>query len=267
MTPFPQNPDVSPPSETSSGGGVILVTGAGRRRVGAHVAELFASRGYRLAIHYRTAAAEAEEAVARHSARGVEAAAFRADLTDERQVDAMVEAVLGRFGRIDALVHCAATWRPKSLEETMAADVRDAFETNTLATFLCARRAGLAMAARPEGGCIVTVGDWACTRPYPGYAAYFASKGAIPAITRSLAVELGTRNPRVRANCILPGPVMLPEDLPEEERREAIEATLARREGSPEDVARAALFLVESGFVTGACLPVDGGRSIWAGGR
>ena len=81
-------------------------------------------------------------------------------------------------------------------------------------------------------------------------------------MTRTLAVELARRNPRVRVNCILPGPVMLPENLSPEERHEAIAGTLLRREGTPEHVAHAVVFLVENDFVTGVCLPVDGGRSI-----
>jgi pteridine reductase len=123
------------------------------------------------------------------------------------------------------------------------------------------------MVRQPEGGCIVTLGDWAEVRPYPNYAAYFASKGAIPAMTRCLAVELGTRNPRVRVNCIEPGPVMMPPDLPAAERREAIAATLVQREGSPDHVARAVLALLDNDFITGVSLPVDGGRTIYAGGK
>src|SRR3989440_5413798 len=120
------------------------------------------------------------------------------------------------------------------------------------------------MVQQPEGGCIVTMGDWAEARPYLNYAAYFPSKGAIPALTRSLAVELGSRNPAVRVNCVLPGPVMLPLDLPEAVRRQAIEATLVKREGKPENIAQAVLFFLDNDFVTGACLPVDGGRTIFA---
>jgi pteridine reductase len=120
------------------------------------------------------------------------------------------------------------------------------------------------MVRQPEGGCIVTLGDWAIARPYLHYAAYFPSKGAIPTLTRTLAVELGVRNPRVRVNCILPGPVMLPPDLPEAERQQAINATLVKREGSAEHVAHAVLFLIDNDFVTGVCLPVDGGRTVFA---
>ncbi len=83
-------------------------------------------------------------------------------------------------------------------------------------------------------------------------------------MTRSLAVELASRNPLVRVNCILPGPVMLPADLPEAERRQAINATLVKHEGNPNNIAQAVLFFVENDFVTGVCLPVDGGRTVHA---
>jgi pteridine reductase len=185
-------------------------------------------------------------------------------LTDERAVAALVGGVLDRFGRIDVLVNCAAVWKAKPLEDVTAADVRFHFDTNALATFLMCQRVGLAMVKQPEGGAIVNVGDWAEVRPYPGYAAYFPSKGAVTTTTRCLAVELGLRNPRVRVNAVLPGPVMLPPDLPEAERRQAIDATLVKREGSAANIAQAVLAFVDNDFVTGACLPVDGGRTVYA---
>jgi pteridine reductase len=243
---------------------VALVTGSGKRRVGWHVADALAGRGYSLAIHYRSSAAEAAESVAWFQSQGVEAAGFQADLTDEQAVHAMVRQVIDRFGRLDAIVNCAAAWKSKRLEDVTAADLRHYFETNTLGTFLCCQQAGLAMVRQPEGGCIITLGDWAVERPYLHYAAYFPSKGAIPTLTRTLAVELGTRNPRVRVNCILPGPVMLPPDLPQAERDAAIRSTLVKREGSPEHIAQAVLFFLDNDFVTGVCLPVDGGRTVYA---
>lgn len=243
---------------------VALITGSGKRRVGWYVAQSLAERGFALAVHYHTSVAAAAETVETLRARGVDAEAFQADLTDERAVRSLIEQTVTRFGRLDVLVNCAATWQSKPLEDVTAADVRRHFETNTLSTFLCSQQAGLVMVRQPEGGCIVTLGDWAIERPYVNYAAYFPSKGAIPTLTRCLAVELGSRNPAVRVNCILPGPVMLPADLPEAERKQAIDATLVKREGRPENVAQAVLFFVDNDFVTGACLPVDGGRTIFS---
>jgi pteridine reductase len=243
---------------------VALVTGSGKRRVGWHVADALAARGYSLVIHYRSSATEAAESVQAFRTRGIDAIGVQADLTDELSVRSLINQTLARFGRLDVLVNCAAAWKSKKLDDVTATDVRHYFETNTLSTFFCSQHAGLAMVRQPDGGCIVTLGDWAVIRPYMNYAAYFLSKGAMPTLTRALAVELGTRNPAVRVNCILPGPVLLPPDLPEEERRQAIEATLVKREGKPENIAQAVLFFVDNDFVTGVCLPVDGGRSVYA---
>jgi pteridine reductase len=245
---------------------VALVTGSGKKRVGSVVADALAARGFAVAIHYRMSAAEAEITVSELRRYGGEVAAFPADLTDEAAVRGMVRDVLARFGRLNVLVNCAAVWKSKKLEDVTAADLRLHFDTNALGTFLCSQHAGLAMVRQPEGGVIVNIGDWAEARPYLNYAAYFPSKGAVTAITRSLAVELGTRNPRVRVNAVLPGPVMLPPDLPEAERRQAIDATLVKREGSPTNIAQAVLAFVDNDFITGACLPVDGGRTVYAPG-
>ncbi len=243
---------------------VALITGSGKKRVGATVAEAFARRGYSIALHYRTSAAEALETAERLRSLGVAVEAFQADLAEESEVNALVEAVFARFGHVDVLVNAAAIWKRKALEDVTAADVTAHFDANALGTFLMCQHVGLKMVEQPDGGVIVNIGDWAEVRPYLGYAAYFPSKGAVTAMTRSFAVELGTRNPRVRVNAILPGPVMLPADLPEEERRRAIDATLVKREGRPENIAQAVLALVENDFITGVCLPVDGGRTIYA---
>ncbi len=243
---------------------VALVTGSGKRRVGAAVADSLARRGYAVAVHYRTSAAEAAETAESLRVHGVEAETFAADLGDEYAVRGLIGGVLARFGRIDVLVNCAAIWERKRLEDVTAADVRRHFDANALGTFLCCQHAGLAMVGQAGGGCIVNVGDWAEVRPYLDYAAYFPSKGAVTVITRSMAVELGTRNPRVRVNAVLPGPVMLPPDLPAAEREQAIGATLVKREGTPNHVALAVLSLVDNDFITGVCLPVDGGRTLYS---
>lgn len=244
--------------------GVALVTGSGKRRVGSVVAAALATRGYSIAVHYHSSATEAADTIVSLRAQGVEAEGFRADLSDEMAATKMIEEVMARFGELNVLVNCAAIWQRKRLEEVTAADVRRHFEINTLGTFICSQQAGLAMVRQASGGSIVLLGDWAVARPYLDYAAYFPSKGAIDVLTRTLAVELGTRNPRVRVNCIKPGPVLLPPDLPEAEKRAAIDATLVKREGAPDNIAQAVLSLIDNDFITGVCLPVDGGRSIYA---
>jgi pteridine reductase len=241
---------------------VALVTGSGKRRVGNAVARALAERGYGIAVHYHESADAALQTVDEFQRLGTEAAAFAADVADERAVARLFAQVMDRFGRLDALVTAAAIWEPKPLEEVTADDVCRQFKINTLGTFLCCQQAGRIMAAQPQGGAIVTIGDWACQRPGLNYAAYYISKGSLPTMTRMLAVELARKNPRVRVNCILPGPVMVPEDATQPEVAGAVAATLLKRPGSPQHVAQAAVFLIENDYVTGVCLPVDGGRTI-----
>src|SRR5262245_34131742 len=121
---------------------VALITGSGKRRIGWHVARALAERGYALAIHYNTSAAEAHETVAEFQRNNVEAVPLSANLADDRAVAGLIDAVLDRFGRIDVLVNCAAIWVRKPLEEITAADVRREFDINTLGTFLCSQLAG-----------------------------------------------------------------------------------------------------------------------------
>jgi pteridine reductase len=241
---------------------VALITGSGKRRIGNVVATALAERGYDIAIHYNRSASEASESVAQLQAKGVRAATFQADVSNEDDVARLFDETMKTFGRLDVLVTAASVWEPKPLEQITAADVRRQFDINTLGTFLCCQRAGLIMAKQPEGGAIVTIGDWAVERPYLSYAAYFASKGAVATLTRTFAVELAGRNPAIRVNCILPGPVMVPDNLSEHEVKGVVAGTLLKRLGRPENIAHAVIFLVENDYVTGICLPVDGGRKL-----
>lgn len=241
---------------------VALVTGSGAKRVGNVILRELAAREYRVAVHANLSRAEADATAEEINAAGGEAAAFHADLSDEAAARSLVDAVHARFGRLDVLVNAAAIWRPVPLDKVTAEELQQNFAINTLSTFVCAQQAGLKMAGQKWGGAIINVGDWATARPYLDHSAYFVSKGSIPAMTRSLAVELAAKNPRVRVNAVLPGPVMLPPSLPQAERAAAIAGTLVKREGTPQHVAHAVVFLAENDFVTGICLPVDGGRTI-----
>ena len=120
------------------------------------------------------------------------------------------------------------------------------------------------MVGQESGGAIVTIGDWSILRPYADHAAYFVAKGAIPTLTHVMALELARRNPKVRVNCIHPGPVMEPPGLDADEREARVQATLVKQADDPQAVVRSVQYLIENTFVTGVCLPVDGGRSIYA---
>ena len=173
------------------------------------------------------------------AAAGVPSLAVTANLRDEGPMRAMVQRVADHFGRIDALVTCAAIRHTGPLEEVTADDLRTHFDINCVGAFVTAQEAGAFMVRQPDGGGIVTLGDVAVDRPSTDSAAFFPSQGAISAMTRSLAVEFAARNPRVRVNCVLTGTPM-------------------QREGTLEHVAHAVLFLLENQFVNGICLPVDG---------
>jgi pteridine reductase len=240
---------------------VALVTG-GAVRVGKAIVQMLAESGFAVVIHANRSTDEAQQLADNLAADGTRAVVEQADLRDEAQTRTMIDRVHDQFGRIDVLVNSAAIWSSVPLEQVTANEVRTNFEVNTLGTFVAAQHAGLKMVAQPSGGVIVNIGDWAIARPYLNHAAYFATKGAIPTLTRTLAVELASRNPHVRVNAVLPGPVLLPDQLSAADRQEAIDGTLVKREGSPEHIAHAVRFFVENDFVTGVSLPVDGGRTI-----
>ena len=243
---------------TTADGLVALVTG-GAARVGETIVRELASRGYRVAVHANRSLDRAQELVKELRGLGHEAAAFGAELRDEDATRAMIDRVHRHFGRLDALVNNAAVWWPTPLASVGADDVRRFFDINTVGPFVCCHHAGLIMAEQDDGGAVVNVGDWATARPYPNYSAYFPSKGAIPTLTRLFAVELA---PKVRVNAVLPGPVLLPESVSADERRRVIAGTLLGRVGRPENVAQAVAALIENDYITGVCLPVDGGRTI-----
>jgi pteridine reductase len=243
---------------------VALITGAGKKRLGNAIARRLADEGYCVAIHYNSSQADAFRLKRMLEKKGNDAETFQADLRKEDEVEGLTNAVFKRFGRIDVLVNSAAVWRPVSLEDVDSEELRLNYEANTMGTFFTCQKVGLRMVKQISGGCIINIGDWCVARPYLNYAAYMASKGAIPTLTRTFAHELAERNSRIRVNCIMPGPVMLPKEMPEKEKAQAIDATLLKKEGKPENVAHAALFLIENDFVTGVCIPIDGGRSIYA---
>lgn len=241
---------------------VALVTGAGNRRLGGQLAVALAARGYRLALHAHRSMEQVEQACREFQSQGTPAMAIQADIRDQATVRQMIDSVVGRYGRLDALLHTAASWAAQPLEKLTADAIRESFEVNTLGTLLCGQAAGLQMVQQSHGGSIVLFGDAATARPYAGFAAYFASKGAIETIARTLAVELAGRNRRVRVNAILPGPLQLPDDAPTAERPLAPAENLLQQAGTAEQVATAAMLLLENTQLTGLALPVDGGRAL-----
>ena len=244
---------------------VALITGSGAPRVGRVIAKHLLDLGCCIALHAHRSITEAEATAREWSqSTGREVLVTHGSLADDDIAVQMVQQIQRAFGRLDIVVNSAAIWAPKPLEEVTSHDLREYFQINAVGSFNLARAAGLQMVTQPSGGCIVNIGDWATVRPYLDHAAYFPSKGSIEVMTRSLAVELASRNRNVRVNCVLPGPVLLTDEVTNDEKQRLEQSTLVGRVGSPEAIAHAVQFLCENDFVTGVCLPVDGGRSIYA---
>ncbi len=237
-------------------GKVALVTGAGKR-VGRVIALALAERGAAIAIHYRSSRAAAEELASSIATAGGRAQTFVADLERVAEIERMSAEVIAAFGRIDVLVNCASVFYRKPLEELTERDWDVNLDTNLKAPFFLAKFAGAAM-RRQGAGKIVNIGDWAGIRPYNNYLPYTVSKSGLIGLTRALAKALA---PEVQVNCIALGPVMPPEDYDADEIARLANATLTKTLGTPEDVARAVVFMCEgTDFATGATLMLDGGR-------
>lgn len=240
-------------------GKVVLVTGA-VRRIGAAVARLTHTAGATLAVHYRSSAAEAQALVAELDARRPGSAfALQADLLVTQRLPELVQAVLARCGRLDALVNNASSFFPTPLGSIGEAQWSDLVGTNLKAPLFLAQAA--ASPLRAARGAIVNIVDIHAERPLKGYPLYSVAKAGLAGLTRALALELA---PEVRVNGVAPGAIAWPEDgsFDAAERAAIVEHALLKRIGEPADIARAVLFLLaEAPYVTGQIIAVDGGRT------
>lgn len=236
---------------------VALVTGAARR-VGAAIVRELHGAGWDIALHYRHSADEAEALAAELEAgRAGSTLCLAADLADVAALPALVAAVLERFGRLDGLVNNASGFYRTPLGEASEAQWDELFASNAKAPFFLSQAAAPHLAE--SGGAIVNLLDIYAERPLPEHPIYSMAKAALRMQTFALAQALG---PRVRVNAIAPGTVLWSEKPFKAESAEAIATrTALGRVGSPQDVAAAVRFLLESaGYCTGVVLPVDGGR-------
>ena len=240
-------------------GQVVLITG-GARRVGAAVAGALHAAGARILIHYRHSGDEAHALAAIfNTARADSACVFGADLQDHRRAPAVVGAALAAFSRLDILINNASTFYPTRVGEITLQDWDDLMGSNLKAPLFLSQAA--APHLRVTNGLIINMIDIHAARPLKAHPVYCAAKAGLAMLTRSLARELG---PQIRVNGIAPGPVLWPEDsLDENLKHEIIDKTALKRHGSPQDIARTALFLAKDApYITGQIIAVDGGRSI-----
>jgi len=190
---------------------------------------------------------------------GVRALAVQADVSRNDDVRRLHGEAQAAFGEVEILVNNASIFPKTPIGDLTERQWDESIAVNLKGPFLCCLEFGRRM-AQNGGGVIVNLADWAAFRPYRHYLPYLTAKGGIVTMTKAFAVELA---PTVRVNAIAPGPIAPPLDLTAEEVEEARSGTLLGRWGSAEDIAAAIAFFIEgSDFITGAVLPVDGGRLI-----
>ncbi len=236
---------------------VVIITGAAVR-VGREIALTLAARGAHIAFTYLAADEPWQQTKSEIEALGVNCLAEQMEVRDSAQVRAFIEKVSSHFGRIDVLINNASIWLKSPLLQIMEADWDLSLDVNLKGPFLCAQAVAPLM-LKQERGVIINITDLSAFQVWSGYAHHAASKAGLVSLTKSLAVELA---PHVRVNAIAPGTVLLPPNSSPEKVAWAVDNSLVKRVGSPQDVAQLTIFLLENDFATGAVYFVDGGRAL-----
>jgi pteridine reductase len=233
-----------------------LVTGAGHR-VGRAIAVALGTRGMRVAVHYNAAAEGAHETARLVEAAGGSANVVTADLTRPDAAERLVADVAANFGSLDVLVNSAAVMLRTPFGEISAAQWDDIMALNLRAPFLLSQAA--APHLRAARGVIVNIADLAAFEAWPAYLPHAISKSGVVSMTRALARVLA---PEVRVAGVAPGTVLLPDNWDAESAEHLRSTTPLRRNGSPEDVTKTVLFILDSDYLTGETIIVDGGRHV-----
>jgi NAD(P)-dependent dehydrogenase (short-subunit alcohol dehydrogenase family) len=237
-----------------------LVTGT--RRIGAVVATELARAGADVALVYRRSRSEADETAAAVRALGRRAAVLHADLSEPDACERVVEETVDAFGRLDVLVSMASLYRRRAIDDISVDDWNEQMNVDLRSPWLCARAAVPHM-RRLRGGRIITVSDWVAKsgRPrYTGYLTYYIAKAGVIALTEALALECAAD--QILVNCVAPGPIVAPEEVSDEEFAAVERATPLGHWGGEQEIAKVVLGLVESDFITGETIRVDGGRHL-----
>ena len=243
---------------------VVLVTGAARR-VGRAIALELATHGFDVAVHYRGSQDDAFATVAELKRAGAAAHAFQADLSIEAACRALVPAVAARFGRIDAVVNNASVFEHDDVTSFSVAAMETHWRANTAPAVLLAQALHTQLAQPAEAGastgCVVNIIDQKLWNPNPDHFSYTLSKAALQAATVMLAQALA---PRVRVCGVAPGITLASGPMNASEFAAAHAMTPLQRSSTPDDIAHAVRFLIESPAITGTTLLVDGGQHLSA---
>jgi 3-oxoacyl-[acyl-carrier protein] reductase len=241
-------------------GKVALVTGASKG-IGAGIAKEFASRGALVAVNYSSSKAEAEKVVSEIEAAGGKAIAVKGSVADPAAIGPLVEETAQRLGPIDVLVNNAGIYEFGPIEAVTPEHFRRQFDVNVLGLLLTTQAA--LKHFNPQGGSIVNISS-VVVEGVPGASVYSATKGAVDAVTASLAKELGAKN--IRVNSLNPGLVETEGThaagfVGSDFQKEAEKRTPLGRIGQPNDIAKAAAFLAsdDSGWVNGQAIYASGG--------
>jgi NAD(P)-dependent dehydrogenase (short-subunit alcohol dehydrogenase family) len=237
-----------------------LITGG--RRIGAVVATELARKGAHVAVVYRASRSEAEETAGALRATGRRAVVIQGDLRQPEACSRVVEAAVTEFGRLDVLVNMASVYREKALDELTVEDWEAQMSVDLRAAWLCSQ-AAIPHMRKGRGGRIVNFSDWVARsgRPrYPGYLPYYVAKAGVIALTEALALELA--RDQILVNAIAPGPILAPPGTSATEAAAVEQATPLGRWGGEIEIAKTVVALVESDFITGETIRVDGGRHV-----
>jgi pteridine reductase len=237
-------------------GRVALVTGAAKR-LGRAIALGLAHEGADLAVHYGKSSTEADELIGEIEESGSRAAAFSAELTDVSAIQNLVDNVLRHFGRLDILINCAANFIETKFGETTEKTWDTSLDTNLKAPFFCAQAAAPHL-VKSGRGVIINFADIGGLLGWGEYLPHSLSKAGIILMTRILAKELA---PAVRVNAIAPGTITMPGDPPEWQA-DFIRRAPLHRTGRPDEIVDTVLYLIDSEFMTGQTIVVDGGRTL-----
>jgi NAD(P)-dependent dehydrogenase (short-subunit alcohol dehydrogenase family) len=244
----------------SSASRAALITGG--KRIGAAVALALARGGYDVALSYNRSRSEAEAAAADIAAAGRRAHIQQANLGNPDECRALVDGAASAFGRLDVLVNMASVYASVPFDQLDERAWHAVMDVDLRAAFLCACAAVPHM-RRAGGGRIINFADWvaASGRPrYPGYLPYYVAKAGAIALTEALALELA--QDQILVNAIAPGPIVAPPGTTDDELKAVEDATPLGRWGGAEAIVQTVMFLVDSHFVTGETIRVDGGRHV-----